>query len=251
MKNSQNYARASPPPRPQQRNPTQSPIYPVPNAVRGFVIPDSAKAAGTTLSAKEGKPMENTTDQEATDGAQAPTETSTDTAVQDTAPADTAETSQEATQDEAAEDWKAHARTWERRAKADHKQLEALMETINGKDTTIEELRSQVAALEAQAHRAKLIAAAASEYGVPADLIHGDTEDEIKQIAQRLADWRGTTATPAVPALADSGAGVFPPRPSSLSLDEQITAAQTAGDFKLSARLKAVKLAGMTTDTTN
>lgn len=198
--------------------------------------------------------MENTTDQEATDGAQAPTETSTaaaDAAVQDTAPADTAETSQEATQDEAAEDWKAHARTWERRAKADHKQLEALTEAINGKDTTIEELRSQVAALEAQAHRAKLIAAAASEYGVPADLIHGDTEDEIKQIAQRLADWRGTTATPAVPALADSGAGVFPPRASSLSLDEQIAAAQSAGDFKLSARLKAVKLAGLTTDNIN
>lgn len=198
--------------------------------------------------------MENTTDQEATDGAQAPTETSpaaADAAVQDTAPADTAETSQEATQDEAAEDWKAHARTWERRAKADHKQLEALTEAINGKDTTIEELRSQVAALEAQAHRAKLIAAAASEYGVPADLIHGDTEDEIKQIAQRLADWRGTTATPAVPALADSGAGVFPPRASSLSLDEQIAAAQSAGDFKLSARLKAVKLAGLTADTTN
>lgn len=198
--------------------------------------------------------MENTTDQEATDGAQAPTETSpaaADAAVQDTAPADTAETSQEATQDEAAEDWKAHARTWERRAKADHKQLEALTEAINGKDTTIEELRSQVAALEAQAHRAKLIAAAASEYGVPADLIHGDTEDEIKQIAQRLADWRGTTATPAVPALADSGAGVFPPRASSLSLDEQIAAAQSAGDFKLSARLKAVKLAGLTTDNIN
>lgn len=217
-------------------------------------MPDSAKASGTTLSAKEGKPMENTTDQEATDGAQAPTETSpaaADAAVQDTAPADTAETSQEAKQDDAAEDWKAHARTWERRAKADHKQLEALTEAINGKDTTIEELRSQVAALEAQAHRAKLIAAAASEYGVPADLIHGDTEDEIKQIAQRLADWRGTTATPAVPALADSGAGVFPPRASSLSLDEQIAAAQSAGDFKLSARLKAVKLAGLTADTTN
>ena len=197
--------------------------------------------------------MENTTDQEATDGAQAPTETSTtDTSVQDTDSVDAAETSQEATQDDAAvEDWKAHARTWERRAKADHKQLEALTEAINGKDTTIEELRSQVAALDAQAHRAKLIAAAASEYGVPADLIHGDTEDEIKQIAQRLADWRGTTATPAVPALADSGAGVFPPRASSLSLDEQIAAAQSAGDFKLSARLKAVKLAGLTADTTN
>ena len=33
----------------------------------------------------------------------------------------------------------------------------------------------------AQAHRAKLNVAS-SEYGVPADLIHGDTEDEIKEI---------------------------------------------------------------------
>lgn len=196
--------------------------------------------------------MENTTKQETTDGAQAPAEThATDTAVQDTDHVAAAEASQEEQQADAAEDWKAHARTWERRAKADHKQLEALTEAINGKDTTIEELRSQVAALEAQAHRAKLIAAASSEYGVPADLIHGDTEDEIKQIAQRLADWRGTTATPAVPALADSGAGVFPHRASSLSLDEQIAAAQSAGDFKLSARLKAVKLAGLTADNTN
>ena len=201
--------------------------------------------------------MENTTtDQEIKAGAQAPTENSTptaaeDAAIQDTVPTDAAETSQEGTQADAEQDWKANARTWERRAKADHKQLEELTEAINGKDTTIEELRSQVAALEAQAHRAELIAAAASEYGVPADLIHGDTEDEIKQIAQRLADWRGATATPAVPALADSGAGVFPPRPSSLSLDEQIAAAQSAGDFKLSARLKAVKLAGLTADNTN
>lgn len=197
--------------------------------------------------------MANTTKQETTDGAQAPNETpTTDTTVhQDTDSVDAAEASQEEQQADAAEDWKAHARTWERRAKADHKQLEALTEAINGKDTTIEELRSQVAALEAQAHRTKLIAAAASEYGVPADLIHGDTEDEIKDIAQRLADWRGTTATPAVPALADSGAGVFPPRASSLSLDEQIAAAQSAGDFKLSARLKAVKLAGLTAESTN
>lgn len=198
--------------------------------------------------------MENTTDQdqEIKDGAQAPAETpATDTAVQETDRVDASEASQETKQDTAVEDWKAHARTWERRAKADHKQLEELTAAINGKDTTIEELRSQVAALEAQAHRAKLIAAASSEYGVPADLIHGDTEDEIKAFAQRLADWRGTTATPVAPALADSGAGVFPPRASSLSLDEQIAAAQSAGDFKLSARLKAVKLASLTAESTN
>lgn len=216
-------------------------------------MPTSAMAVGTTLSAMEGTTMGNTQVQEPTDGAQAQPDTSTtpDTAVQDTPTVDAREASQEEQQADAAEDWKAHARTWERRAKADHARLSVLTEAINGKDTTIEELRSQVAALEEQAHRAKLIAAAASEYGVPADLIHGDTEDEIKQIAQRLADWRGATATPAVPALADSGAGVFPPRPLSLSLDEQIAAAQSAGDFKLSARLKAVKLAGLTADNTN
>ena len=216
-------------------------------------MPTSAMAVGTTLSAMEGTTMGNTQVQEPTDGAQAQPDTSTtpDTAVQDTPTVDAREASQEEQQADAAEDWKAHARTWERRAKADHARLSVLTEAINGKDTTIEELRSQVAALEEQAHRAKLIAAAASEYGVPADLIHGDTEDEIKQIAQRLADWRGATATPAVPALADSGAGVFPPRPSSLSLDEQIAAAQSAGDFKLSARLKAIKLAGLTADNTN
>ena len=94
--------------------------------------------------------MENTTeqDQEIKDGAQAPAENSptTDTAVQDNDRADTAETSQEAMQDDAEQDWKAHARTWERRAKADHKQLEALTEAINGKDTTIEESISRAAA---------------------------------------------------------------------------------------------------------
>ena len=104
----------------------------------------------------ERKPMDNTNEQEATDGAQVPAETSpaTDTTVQDTDHVDASEASQETTQDTAVEEWKAHARTWERRTKADTKQLEELTAEINGKDTTIEELRSQVAALEAQAHRA-------------------------------------------------------------------------------------------------
>ena len=49
---------------------------------------------------------------------------------------------------ESAEDWKAHARQWERRAKADRKQVESLTDAINGKDTTIEDLRAQVADLQ-------------------------------------------------------------------------------------------------------
>lgn len=145
--------------------------------------------------------------------------------------------------DEAPEEgWKAHARQWERRAKADRKQVESLMAAISDKDATIEGLRTEVAERQRAAERAEKIAAAASEYGVPADLIRGDTDEEIAEYAKRLAEWRGEAA-PVVPKLSDSGAGAFPARPSNLSIDDQILAAQKAGDFKESSRLKAIKLA--------
>lgn len=143
---------------------------------------------------------------------------------------------------EAPEDWKAHARQWERRAKADRKQVESLMAAISDKDATIEGLRTEVAERQRAAERTEKIAAAASEYGVPADLIRGDTDEEIAEYAKRLADWRGETAAPVVPKLSDSGAGAFPARPAILSIDDQILAAQQSGDFKLSSRLKAIKL---------
>lgn len=141
------------------------------------------------------------------------------------------------------EGWKAHARQWERRAKADRKQVESLMAAISDKDATIEGLRTEVAERQRAAERAEKIAAAASEYGVPADLIRGDTDEEIAEYAKRLAEWRGETAAPVVPKLSDSGAGAFPARPANLSIDDQILAAQKAGDFKESSRLKAIKLA--------
>ena len=144
---------------------------------------------------------------------------------------------------EAPEDWKAHARQWERRAKADRKQIESLMAAISDKDATIEGLRTEVAERQRAAERAEKIAAASTEYGVPADLIRGDTDEEIAEYAKRLAEWRGEAAAPVVPKLSDSGAGSFPARPANLSIDDQILAAQKAGDFKESSRLKAIKLA--------
>ena len=164
--------------------------------------------------------------------------TETDAKAEASASADT-----QAADAEAPEDWKAHARQWERRAKADRKQVESLMAAISDKDATIEGLRTEVAERQRAAERAEKIAAAASEYGVPADLIRGDTDEEIAEYAKRLAAWRGETAAPVVPKLSDSGAGSFPARPASLSIDDQILAAQTSGDFKLSSRLKAIKLA--------
>lgn len=164
--------------------------------------------------------------------------TETDAKAEASASADT-----QAADAEAPEDWKAHARQWERRAKADRKQVESLMAAISDKDATIEGLRTEVAERQRAAERAEKIAAAASEYSVPADLIRGDTDEEIAEYAKRLADWRGETAAPVVPKLSDSGAGSFPARPANLSIDDQILAAQKAGDFKESSRLKAIKLA--------
>lgn len=164
--------------------------------------------------------------------------TETDAKAEASASADT-----QAADAEAPEDWKAHARQWERRAKADRKQVESLMAAISDKDATIEGLRTEVAERQRAAERAEKIAAAASEYSVPADLIRGDTDEEIAEYAKRLAEWRGETAAPVVPKLSDSGAGSFPARPANLSIDDQILAAQKAGDFKESSRLKAIKLA--------
>ena len=173
------------------------------------------------------------------------TETAQDTGSQEAAKAEAeaAADTPEGDADEAPEEgWKAHARQWERRAKADRKQVESLMAAISDKDATIEGLRTEVAERQRAAERAEKISAASAEYGVPADLIRGDTDEEIAEYAKRLADWRGEAA-PVVPKLSDSGAGAFPARPSNLSIDDQILAAQKAGDLKESSRLKAIKLA--------
>lgn len=170
-----------------------------------------------------------------TESTQAADSSETDAKAEASASADDAEAPEEG--------WKAHSRQWERRAKADRKQVESLTDAINGKDVTIEDLRAQVADLQRAAERAEKIAAASAEYGVPADLIRGDTDEEIAEYAKRLAEWRGESAAPVVPKLSDSGAGAFPARPANLSIDDQILAAQQTGDFKLSSRLKAIKLA--------
>ena len=45
-------------------------------------------------------------------------------------------------------DWKAASRKWERQSKENLRRVEELMESINSKDATVEELRAQVKAFE-------------------------------------------------------------------------------------------------------
>ena len=65
-------------------------------------------------------------------------------------------------------DWKAEARKWEARAKA-------------------EKLDSELKAVKAKAAHDEAVAKVAKETGVPASLIKGESEDEMREFAQSVA----------------------------------------------------------------
>lgn len=149
-------------------------------------------------------------------------------------------------------DWKsryaaavAQSRKWEDRAKENFEarnERDALAERLKGSDATIEDLRAQVAAFEHDRQVATWRQEAAGEHDVPADLLSGDTLEQVKAQAERLAAWRDSLA----PAAA-SGPGAVkhmgnpgPPRP--MSVAEQIAQATAAGDKQLVASLKALQL---------
>lgn len=146
-------------------------------------------------------------------------------------------------------DWKARfdeavaqSRKWENRAKENFKaskERDALTERLKDSDTTVEELRAQVAAFEHDRQVAAWRQEAASEYDVPADLLAGDTPEQVKAQAERLAAWRDS--------LAPSGPGLVrhagnPEQSGPVSVAQQIAQAQAAGDTQLVASLKAMQL---------
>ena len=98
-------------------------------------------------------------------------------------PAEVAEKSARTfTQDEF--DKKLGARLVEERAKfADYDDLKAKAESADAYASELEELRSRLAAAEAESVKARV----AAESGVPVELLHGSTEDELRATAEALA----------------------------------------------------------------
>lgn len=102
-------------------------------------------------------------------------------------------------------DWKSESRKWESRAKENRRaanERDELAKAIGDKDATIEALKAKVADFETAAKVREWSANAAAEYGISADLIRGNTEDEINAhaavIAKALHDAKPSVA-PVVP----------------------------------------------------
>lgn len=102
-------------------------------------------------------------------------------------------------------DWKSESRKWENRAKENRRaanERDELAKAIGDKDATIEALKAKVADFETAAKVREWSANAAAEHGISADLIRGNTEDEINAhaaaIAKALHDAKPSVA-PVVP----------------------------------------------------
>ena len=93
-------------------------------------------------------------------------------------------------------DWKAEARKWESRAKANFEKAKAYDEAQEAGKSELEKARakaekldSELKAVKAKAAHDEAVAKVAKETGVPASLIKGETEDEMRDFAKSVAEY--------------------------------------------------------------
>lgn len=103
------------------------------------------------------------------------------------APAEQAEpAAPETPAQEPATDWKAEARKWEARAKEN----KTALDDLTGKYTAVEsekgELAQKVQLFESKEARATLLADVSKATGVPADLLRGETKEDLEAHAEVL-----------------------------------------------------------------
>ena len=96
----------------------------------------------------------------------------------------------------AATDWKSAARKWEERSKANRARVDELSAKLEEQSAAAADLAAareraeraehELEEMRAANERAALVAKVASEHGVPAALIHGETAEELEQSAAAL-----------------------------------------------------------------
>lgn len=140
----------------------------------------------------------------------------------------------------------AHSRTWEQRAKENKAAADELQQFKDAQKTAEEKQAEKVAALErenaafkAEKQRAEWAKEISAETNVPAEVLRGSTREEIEAHAELLKSAFATPATPAAPAVPTIG---VQPTSGNVSLNDQIAAAEAAGNTALVAALKAQKL---------
>lgn len=89
-------------------------------------------------------------------------------------------------------DWKALARKWENRAKENAEKAKTFDEN-QARLTELEErakkAEEELAGAQAKAARSALLSKIASETGVPAEFLQGETEEDIRKFAKAMSDW--------------------------------------------------------------
>lgn len=105
-------------------------------------------------------------------------------------------------------DWKAQARKWEDRAKANLKRAQKLeqdLEALEGASGDLEKALARISRLEAhkkQLEHDALVAEVAQVKGVDGGLLAGSSREELEAHADRLLAWRGGDGrVPSAPAL--------------------------------------------------
>lgn len=103
--------------------------------------------------------------------------------------------------DGGATDWKAQARKWERRAKQYKVKLDTAEQNIKQDEPDVHDgdLAKRIAELEAENQQLKasgerrtLIEQVANDTGIPARLLHGDSEEDLRAVAESLREWAST-----------------------------------------------------------
>lgn len=128
---------------------------------------------------------------------------------------------------------KAQARKWEDRAKENYKARQRLDEIEEASKAEAQKQADALARTEARAEAAEARAAAlevSNETGIPVDLL-ADPGDDLKAYVERLAAWQAEktkAAEPAVRPTTHIPAAQAPGWRGTLTIDEQITAAEKA-----------------------
>ena len=81
---------------------------------------------------------------------------------------------------------KAHSREWEKRAKANKESTLSETEKANKRADKAE---AELATFKADRQKAEWRSTASEKYGVPAELLHGDTEEAVAESAKALKAW--------------------------------------------------------------
>lgn len=154
------------------------------------------------------------------------------------------EATEETPADDAEVDWRAEARKWEKRSKANADaaaELEKLKAEVEAKTAKFDEISAELEKLKADAAHEALLAEVSKAKGVPASALRGSTKEELEAHADVLVGLLKSSAEEKkpIPGFSSVGGG------GSVSLDDQIAIAEAEKDWVTARRLKSMKLAEM------